>query len=583
MGRSGARANSTTLAYFSHSYREADRDVNLFFWSLFSDEGFFFTVDPQSQFFSIPYLESMMSLSNCFVAVITKREGAPAGCSPYILFEYGLAVQAQKPSLVFVEQGMSGEFFPRDSERVLPFNRNRLPAQKQEFLDGIRKLANKVRGYRNPDLRLQQPAGLIIPSVPAATDVYTPAVIRTLKTELAKYERRLEIVKVDFDASFELSLELDKFDFLIMELQDRLQMSWLAGYVMGRAVPSIKVCHLDEGETKAAAVLPAIVATHAPEHTTESPVVYWRTLEELLSGVTAHVAKFGTERIEFHTKAAGQRYFRRAGRRAGKVFISNASTSAPLAQKLITTLRFESIDFFHYQVKDAIQTGVRWLPELERRIMESSLFLAILTDEFVKSRWCLFELQVALRQQAEGKIEILPFVLSPGVKDSLHLLGLADVQAAELIGADDKQVAAQMLKTIDAVLKRKPAAAVAVPAAIPPVAPAASVLSEQQRAALVEIVSARLTVEDAGQRPSWVKTLLVRALLYQRLAGEDYTGSAAAAALRLVEKCEALGVLPDGRRAIVALITGLRDQVSGEYVTRLDALAVELAHSGAAG
>ena len=144
-------------------------------------------------------------------------------------------------------------------------------------------------------------------STPAAAEIYTPALVKTLKTELAKYERRLENVKVDFDASFELCLELDRFDFLILELQDRQQMSWLAGYVMGRAVPSIKVCHLDEGETETTAVLPAIVARHAPEHTTESPVVDRRTLDELLAGVTAHVAKFATERIEFHTKAAGQR------------------------------------------------------------------------------------------------------------------------------------------------------------------------------------------------------------------------------------------------------------------------------------
>src|SRR5262245_37645852 len=72
------------LAYFSHSYREADRDVNSFFWDLFHDEGIFFTVDPQSKLFSIPYLQSMMVLSTCFVAVITRRD-TPLGCSPYIL------------------------------------------------------------------------------------------------------------------------------------------------------------------------------------------------------------------------------------------------------------------------------------------------------------------------------------------------------------------------------------------------------------------------------------------------------------------------------------------------------------------
>jgi hypothetical protein len=53
------------LAYFSHSYRAEDREVNSFFWDLFSEAGYFFTVDPESNVFSIPYLESMMMRSNC--------------------------------------------------------------------------------------------------------------------------------------------------------------------------------------------------------------------------------------------------------------------------------------------------------------------------------------------------------------------------------------------------------------------------------------------------------------------------------------------------------------------------------------
>ena len=47
----------------------------------------------------------------------------------------GLALEAQKPALVFVEQGMSGSPFPRDPERIVPFNRHpeRLADFKREF------------------------------------------------------------------------------------------------------------------------------------------------------------------------------------------------------------------------------------------------------------------------------------------------------------------------------------------------------------------------------------------------------------------------------------------------------------------
>ncbi len=60
-------------AYFSHSYRKEDRQVNRYFWKLFNDEGFFFTIDPKSTAFIIPQLERMMRFSHCFIAVVTHR------------------------------------------------------------------------------------------------------------------------------------------------------------------------------------------------------------------------------------------------------------------------------------------------------------------------------------------------------------------------------------------------------------------------------------------------------------------------------------------------------------------------------
>ena len=138
------------------------------------------------------------------------------------------------------------------------------------------------------------------------------------------------------------------------------------------------------------AALPSIVSRHKPEHTDEEPVIFWQETEELVEGVAKHVSKFNTERIEFHTKDDGLRYFSRAGRRKAKVFISNAAASNALAQKLIVQLRLESMDFFHYQVTDAIPIGDRWLPELERQIGETGIFIALITNGVsCKAQWCI--------------------------------------------------------------------------------------------------------------------------------------------------------------------------------------------------
>lgn len=60
--RSGKGSVSTRIpAYFSHSYGREDRDLNDYFWTVFYEEGFSFTVDPKSTFLSTTYLELMMA------------------------------------------------------------------------------------------------------------------------------------------------------------------------------------------------------------------------------------------------------------------------------------------------------------------------------------------------------------------------------------------------------------------------------------------------------------------------------------------------------------------------------------------
>jgi len=116
---------SRIRTYFSHSYWAEDRDVNKHFWKLFWDAGFAFTVDPRSGTLSIPHVESLVRRSACFVAVVTYRAQVNHYlASPYLVFEYGLAVQANKPRLVFVER--SAARHPYEESRRLVFDREAL-------------------------------------------------------------------------------------------------------------------------------------------------------------------------------------------------------------------------------------------------------------------------------------------------------------------------------------------------------------------------------------------------------------------------------------------------------------------------
>ena len=86
--------------YFSHSYRRADREIDAHFWKAFHDAGFSFTVDPETTSLYTTALELMMAQSVGFAAVVTFREEAEYQCSPFIVYEYGLAVQAHQPRIV---------------------------------------------------------------------------------------------------------------------------------------------------------------------------------------------------------------------------------------------------------------------------------------------------------------------------------------------------------------------------------------------------------------------------------------------------------------------------------------------------
>jgi hypothetical protein len=109
--------------YYSHSYRPEDREINHLIMGYFWRRGFAFTVDPGAIPLSTTQLAVMMRDSACFVAVATRRADVPKYlCSPFIAYEYGLALQANKPRLVIAESGIAEHYFP-ESKYTVRFSR----------------------------------------------------------------------------------------------------------------------------------------------------------------------------------------------------------------------------------------------------------------------------------------------------------------------------------------------------------------------------------------------------------------------------------------------------------------------------
>src|SRR5262245_54206951 len=110
--------------YFSHSYRLGDQKLNQTFWRLFAEAGFSFFVDPPSDTTSHTHLERMMGKCSAFVAVVSYRpEVSRVNCSPFILYEFGLAIQARRPRLLLIDSRVPKEPFAKlfDHE-IYPFS-----------------------------------------------------------------------------------------------------------------------------------------------------------------------------------------------------------------------------------------------------------------------------------------------------------------------------------------------------------------------------------------------------------------------------------------------------------------------------
>lgn len=446
------KSSAEILAYFSHSYRPEDLAPNLFFWHLFAGEGFFFSVDRRSDFLSVPYLEYMMQRSSCFVAVVTlRKEQIGSRCSPYILFEYGLAVQAKRPKLVFVERGVNRELFEDDATTVT-FERNVLDSFRKDFKYHIRKLAEKARGYRDLYTRLHGKAGIIIDPGNNARKIYSKPVIDRLAQKIGPLGFKLVELRPKFDKSYEFCLAMDELDFLILDEHPALLSPWISGYIFGRFFPCIRLCHLENDEPDRSVKFSSLLYMYYnlnPKSERMDSIIFWRNQKQLITQTIRHIDKFERERDIFKTREEGDKYFLSLGRRRAKVFVSNADSVNPLASELAKKLDTEHFIFFHYKDEDAIQIGEDWQKSLDKELDHSELLVALIDKNYFNKKWCVHEFNVARRRSNAGKIKIYPYILEKEIPSALD-----KIQGTQVYAWSNEAIIDRIIQDVDKFLKK---------------------------------------------------------------------------------------------------------------------------------
>jgi len=438
----------TIPAYFSHSYDIDDRELNLFFWQLFYAEDFRLRVDPKSEVLAVHHLEHLMRESASFVSVLTHRPKEPRlRCSPYMVFEYGLALRAKRPYLVFAEKGTSRQLFGGD-EWVVPFSRNHLENQRQDFVAKIKQLADRARPDHALDVRQTGTAGLLFDTSQTGSP-YTPALLGGIKEVLGFFGFGTEIVPLEFERAHELARRLDDYDFILTDVGAWGPPQWLRGFTSGRFVPTMRLLHLSRNSDDTARFLtPFVRSEFVVTNRSEDAVLAWRDEDELLATLNAQVTHFSKGRTEFRTFEEGAGYLKSTGRPKHRIFVSNAGDANGFVRGLTRAMGLSNFNYFHYKDPGAIPKGDVWRDALKREVLSSTLFLQIVTPGYAASPYCQLELEVA--EQRGGALRIIPYILQkvPEKEYPKH-----QGEDLSLVESDEERVS-RILADLDPVLIR---------------------------------------------------------------------------------------------------------------------------------
>jgi nucleoside phosphorylase len=394
--------------YFSHSYRREDREINAYFWRAFHDAGFSFTVDPETTSIYTTALELMMARSVGFAAVVTFREEAEYyQCSPFIMYEYGLAVQAHQPRIVVRDKRVPPHFSDDGTLQVV-FDAAVLDRCADELETQLGRLQARTSGRLAEDRYRRRSVGVAMSAQSDEGKSEPPARRGAVETFLKKRGYAPVDLTAAADDPWRLSQAADACDFAVIDVDNEVT-SRIADFLLGRGVPLLKMANRNSGPIGPQRLLGSELLCMAAG--ADELVMYWNSESDFESKVHHYISQAMTDRTELADFDDGRRYFRSQGRSALPVFVSNAAPDDELAQDFANALRLDNISFFHYRYQNSIPLGGRWADQLGRMVESSGIFVPLVDSAYWASPYCRKEYDAAVQLARTGRIMILPVLL----------------------------------------------------------------------------------------------------------------------------------------------------------------------------
>lgn len=415
--------------YFSHSYRLEDQAANKDFWRLFDAEGFYFSVDPPSNNPTHAHLERMMNRSSCYVAVVNRRLEAPEPfCSRFILYEFGLSLQAKVPRLLLVDQRIpaEGTFGDLQGVEIHPFDHADPLEKKDDLIDKIRKLKTRARG----DTKSRRGRiGLLLHEDSRDRAYGGLKVQERIRETARRFGFECKDLVVPYVDNAEFALALDACEAIVLDVRGNTLPKWVFSYTHARLVPSIKLVRVMKSELPEQVVLPPVVAglQMDPREPGIESVTYWRDADDLIHQLAGAFEKLDEEPTKLDSAHQGELYFDSIHRRPARVFISNGAAANPLARRLSDLLRLHNIGRFQYKDEGAIPTGSDWRKKIVHELEICQVFVALVGRGYEGSSWCRKELRVAAERARRQDLRILPYRV-----DDVDVRGLKELGPFEV-------------------------------------------------------------------------------------------------------------------------------------------------------
>jgi hypothetical protein len=437
-------------AFLSHRYKSPE--VNLHFFELFSSVGEVqFKVDRGTSRISMPRLHRMVRDADAFIGIYPlpgSLESRPdvdelRAASRYFRLELDLALRSGKPSIVFYDdryrsvlQVPAGMYQYRYDVQEIAGKGGTPTVGRQ--LQAIKRFSEVVAArmeYEAVTTPTQfggnDTVGLLLPQVElSGAGGYDASIVSDLVDKIEGRGYKCRTLPPVVDAEFFTTLQ--KLDWVLADVSAGPDLLPVLAFLHGQFTPLLLLRAIEAGAPSTASALESALFGAFEVGYCED-ILVWQDRDELFAGVAERLATIEGPVERLNTLDEAREYFRSAGRRKERVFLSYAGDDLPHVAGLGEELRRRFQDVFDYKTAGAIAPGADWIRALFLSLSKSAIGVICLSEEYLASDTCQHEAAELIAQRDQGKTKVFVINLD-GTKPPEYMRYLQYITPAQHAG-----------------------------------------------------------------------------------------------------------------------------------------------------